>query len=64
MHQIEKLLVLGYNIESLEFVHALKQTFPNIKVSVIDTNQDSQVSELLGPELESHIAKEFTSRGV
>ena len=51
-------------MESLEFVHALKQTFPNIQVSVIDTKEDSQVSEIIGPELESHLAKEFTSRGV
>ena len=49
MHKIEKLLVLGYNMESLEFVHALKQTFPDIKVSVIDTREDSQVSEVIGP---------------
>ena len=49
MHKIEKLLVLGYNMASLEFVHALKQTFPDIKVSVIDTREDSQVSEVIGP---------------
>lgn len=48
-NKIEKLLVLGYNLESLEFVEALNKQFPKIKIQVIDTDKDSPVGQHFGP---------------
>lgn len=63
-HTIKSLLVMGYNVESLEFIYALKKEFPDVKVTVLDTEKDSQVSEHLGPEVEKAVLKEYTSRNV
>ena len=64
LNNINSLLVLGYNMESLEFVHEIKKEFPDIKLTIIDSQKDSSVSELVGPEIEQSIAESFTSRGV
>ena len=56
--------MLGYNLESLEFVQALKESFPDIKVTVIDTKNESTIEEKFGKDIEKEISKEFTSRGV
>lgn len=61
---IKSLLVLGYNVESLEFIYALKREFPDVKLTVLDTERDSQISEHLGPEIEKAIVKEYSSRDV
>ena len=61
---VRHLLVLGYNMESLEFVDALHREFPEVKVTVIDNEKDSAVAEIFGPDVEKALAKEFTSRGV
>lgn len=63
-HTIKNLLVLGYNVESLEFIYALKREFPDVKLTVLDTERDSQISEHLGPEIEKAIVKEYSSRDV
>lgn len=63
-NSITRLLVFGYNIESLEFIHALNHEFPDIKVTVIDSRKESAIGEFLGPELEKNLSKEFSSRGV
>lgn len=63
-HTIKNLLVMGYNVESLEFIYALRKEFPDVKITVLDTQRDSQVSEHVGPEVEKAIIKEYTSRDV
>jgi hypothetical protein len=63
-NSIKHLLVLGYNMESLEFIEALNKEFPDIKTTVIDNEKDSTICEYLGPDIEKAIVKEFTSRGV
>jgi len=64
LNKIGSLLVMGYNMESLEFIQAVKEEFPDIKLTLIDTQKDSTVTELVGPEVEKKIAGEFSSRGV
>lgn len=38
-------------MESLEFVHEIKKEFPDIKLTIIDSQKDSSISELVGPEI-------------
>lgn len=51
LNKIDSLLIMGYNMESLEFIQAVKEEFPDIKMTVIDTQKDSAVTELVGPEV-------------
>lgn len=38
------MIVLGLNIESLEFVEAMRKEFPKVNVKVMDINNDSTLT--------------------
>lgn len=45
------MLVMGMNVESLEFIEALNKEFPNINVKVVDVNKENSMTETYGPDI-------------
>lgn len=63
-NKVNTLLVMGMNVESLEFCEAFIKEFPTVKVKVVDFNKQNSLTEMLGPDIGDLIVKEYTKRGV
>lgn len=58
------MIVLGLNIESLEFVEAMRKEFPKVNVKVMDINNDSTLTQTYGPDITKEILQEYVRNGV
>ena len=63
MYDVKKMIVMGLNIESLQFIQAINKEFPNVGIKVMDFNRDNTVVEMLGPDIGDEILKEYMKRG-
>lgn len=63
MYDVKKMIVMGLNIESLQFIQAINKEFPNVGIKVMDFNRDNTVVEMLGSDIGDEILKEYMKRG-
>ncbi|CAD8050095.1 unnamed protein product [Paramecium sonneborni] len=64
LKNINDLSIIGINTMSLEVAQTIRKEYPNIKINVIDPNEESQFQVQYGPELANLVLDLHVEKGI